>query len=175
MRTARHARVLPSLICIVYHQSHTLSMIYHIITPHGREKSVALKLEKLVSRSSLEYSLTYDKKDGERYNQGFVLLELEGDFIEFNAGQPKISNIIAVKPINPEEKEAFYYLPLAQLSYDEDSDGGSLSIGKGYTIKEGPFKELSITVNSFNEQEVEGLVNIFGRETEVKLPLNYII
>lgn len=142
-------------------------MLLHLITPEGRENSIAQKLSKRLVKLEAEFSLQYDKADGLRYNKGFVLLNIRSTEKDRIFEVIKLSGIKGFREINESDLESKFYEAI-----DKAVEHTKIEPLKSYTVKKGAFAGLELLVEEVGSEAVKGKIELFGRQTPVSIEID---
>jgi transcription antitermination factor NusG len=151
---------------------------YAVSTRVGHERQVARTVETVVARRyasllSTDVPLDVDRRGRNKVRwAGMVLVELpEGDeWAERVRAVPGVLGFVGgvAVPLPLDEVDRLRGDAVVEMSTSE------LASGDQVVVTSGPFSGLPMTITGVGPDRVEGLVNIFGRETTVSVERSFL-
>lgn len=143
---------------------------YALTTRPGRERQTARALQTVLGRATPE-SVVVDVPVEMDANQrtrvrwsGMILIEVpnEGDWVASIRAVPGVIGFVGGIPVALRDDE------VEKLrSAEKGIDVSALSPGDPVVVVSGPFSGMSMTITVVDGDRIQGLVNIFGRDTPV--------
>lgn len=143
---------------------------YALTTRPGRERQTARALQTVLGRATPE-SVVVDVPVEMDANQrtrvrwsGMILIEVpnEGDWVASIRAVPGVIGFVGGIPVALRDDE------VEKLrSAEKGIDVSALSPGDPVVVLSGPFSGMSMTITVVDGDRIQGLVNIFGRDTPV--------